>query len=443
MEQTIIESESAERNEFRDTVLTLQYDDPNTEEYYVYCVLTSLDGTRISEVYEMGAKVQEISSTSDFDSMLSNNNSSTIYLLTQDIDYSNKDVEGSGTFKGLLNGMGHTIKNITTEKRAVFERVDGGTIENIKFENISINYSGASSSGTSTSAGLIGYMTGGYLYNIAATNLTVVSNGQRVGGIVGQVNVSSGGNTLSTYIDFVSLVNTYTHQPYTTDADGKIEDNYYSGAVISGSERVGGIVGFIQAGGTDSWNKVYISNCYVNAFITSSGGVAGGIVGRSDDRNANDVLVVDSCYVYSLVESTSSGKSYLGGIIGQFTGTGYTCITKCMSYGWLWFGNENISGSLKNASLIVGNFAANGNIEVTKCYARFAEYNEEYGVSSSSIVTNRLSSWQTYTPIEMEAEDGTVYWEFVANDAGVAQAPYLQLVFQGDWETEIGSGEDT
>ncbi|MCD8205176.1 MAG: hypothetical protein LUD29_00970 [Clostridia bacterium] len=429
--EQVIENENVIKGEFRETSFAHGYADENNEGYYVYCVLTSIDGTQISKVYEMEAEVQEIATADDFTEMMSSNNSNTIYLLQNDIDFTSVTYSASGTFTGLLNGLGHTIKNIETSQRAVFDTVKGGTIENIKFDNIEINYSGASSSGTGTSAGLIGLMQGGYLYNIAATDITVISNGQRVGGIVGQINVSSGGNTLSTYIDGVSLINTYTHEAYTTDGNGVITETY-TGSIIKGVERIGGIVGFIQAGGTDSWNKVYISNCYVNAYITATSGIAAGIVGRSDDRNAEDYLEIDQCNIYSVIESTSSGKSYLGGVIGQFTGTGRTYIHNCVSYGELWFGNESIKTSLKNASWIVGNFAANGNIEVSKCYAPNAEYNEEYGVYTD-IVTADMVSWANLCPIDMESG----YWEFVYNTRGTKiVAPYLVLIFQGEWDTE-------
>ncbi|MCD8201483.1 MAG: right-handed parallel beta-helix repeat-containing protein [Clostridia bacterium] len=431
----------------RETSMTRQYADSNNAGYYVYCVLTSLDGTQLSDVYTLQANVTEISDATGFESMIENNNSSTIYLLTSDIDYgtygSDGELETNGTFtadvkdkvfKGLLNGMGHTIKNLSTTERAIFARVDGGTIENIKFENISVVYTQADKSNTENAAGLIGYMTGGYLYNIAATDITVSSNGQRVGGIVGQIN-SSSGTSETTYIDGISLVNTYTHEASTVNEDGSMTRNY-TGAVIEGDERVGGIVGFIQCGSTAGWNEVYITNCYVNAYITASGGIAAGIVGRSDDRNSNDYLMIDQCNIYGVIESTSSGKSYLGGVIGQFTGTGATRISRCTSYGQLWFGNESIRTSLKNASWIVGNFAANGDIVVTSCYAYSAEYNEEYGVNTN-ITTSSLTSWTRYCPMDMESG----YWEFVLNNSGSIMAPYLQLIFQGEWD--LGGDETT
>ncbi|MCD8207489.1 MAG: hypothetical protein LUD72_06100 [Bacteroidales bacterium] len=437
----ILGNKDAIVEEFRTTTLTLDQAEDNDSEYYVYCVLTSLDGTRVSDVYEKAATVVRISDVTGFDSMLSSSNSSTIYLLTTDIDYNKAETGGSGTFKGLLNGLGHTVKNIKIEsatKRAVFDTVDNGTIENIRFDSIEINYSGASSSGTSTSSGLIGLMKGGYLYNIAATDLTVISNGQRMGGIVGQINVSSGGNEADTYIQLVSLVNNYgEHGAYTTDKDGTHET--YSGAIIKGSERVGGIVGFIQAGGTDSWNKVYITDCYVNAYITSTGGVAGGIVGRSDDRNANDYLLIYDCYTCGVLESTNSGKSYLGGMVGQFTGTGSTRIYNCMSLGEMWFGNESVNSSLKNASWIVGNFSANGDIIVYDCIALHEEYNAEYDVLADAFVLNRYTSMSRYITLDMK------YWSYVFDtgstdngDGTYSQlsVPYVELVFQGEWETE-------
>ncbi len=432
----VISSEGVIDNEFRATGLSLQYENANTDEYYIYLVLTSKDGTAMSDVYSAHVEVQSISDIAGFNAMLASSNSTTIYRLENDLDFGADGAtlqSSQSTFTGLFNGMGHTIKNLSTEQRAIFLNVKGGTIENVKFDNIMID-SADDGSGVDHVAGIIGAMYGGYIYNVAITNLRVAANTQRIGGLIGEVTISSGGNEGITYIDNVSLVNDYSQTMTVTeeDEDGNeitTEDVKYK---ISGTERIGGIVGFVQAGLADSWNKLYITNCYVNAYITATSGVAGSIVGRSDDRNAKDYLEITNCYTTGIVESTNSGTSRVAGILGYFSGSGVTRIENCVTTVELWFGGESLGASIKNASWIVGGFSATADSDVIKCYAPYGEYNEAYDVSVEIGVELYRTSASWWQGISFDLTDWTLVTS--ENDESVVEAPYITLNFLGSWE---------
>jgi len=61
------------------------------------------------------------------------------YVLREDIDLEGFDWQGISDFSGTLTGMGHTIKNLTSDKCGLFERFgSGAVIRNIRLENVEI-----------------------------------------------------------------------------------------------------------------------------------------------------------------------------------------------------------------------------------------------------------------------------------------------------------------
>ncbi|MGN1104584.1 MAG: hypothetical protein ACI4QI_06885, partial [Candidatus Coproplasma sp.] len=286
-------------NEFRAMDINIQYEQANNSNYYIYYVLGNLNGDATSQVKEIPVQTVEISTVDDFKAMLLDNNSSTIYVLKNDIDLSGEskwvdDVTNNKVnFTGLLNGMGHTIKGLTVtdtknnEVAALFYRLSGGTIENVKFEDITIT--GAQK------VGLIATSYGGYIYNVSMKNVKV-SGDIRVGGLIGQVLAGE------TSIEQVSYVvdRTYTKAASVKESDFdantfyiKDGDNYVKATeYVEGTEyytldagikgdRMGAIVGFIQASSASDWARTYISNCYVeNVFGTGGEQYCASIVGR-------------------------------------------------------------------------------------------------------------------------------------------------------------------
>lgn len=425
------------KTEFRSTATSFNFPQENKANYSVYYFLENLDGTAKSEIYKKDVAVKNISTKAEFEQMLAFNDSSTVYLLTQDIDMSGSITTSEVPFLGVLNGNGHKVYNVNLTNSAkypsygLFIKVKGGTIMNVTFENVVID-----DKAENDKTGIIGEMEGGYISNVQIHNIDINVNffvedattgeqkpkrvSNRVGGLIGQV-FSTGGLSSTTYIDRVSVIN---------DKDDK--GNYLH--TIRGNERVSALVGYVQNGNGSGWTVLYITNCYVDVLIDASR-YGGGIVGRSDDRNANDVLEITNC-VFMGQNRTAQD---CGGILGGFTGGGRTRIYSCVSFGDLYYTGEQylVSGAEKNCSNIVGSYAANGDMEVDNCYAKFRDHNDDYNVTSygASMIARRMF-WNGFMRSydNKETHFSTVFdfenvWELVADsDEGDAlKAPYVRL----------------
>ncbi len=474
---------------FRATNTTFQFNQANTADYNVYYFLESLDGAQQSSIYTKSVQTQSITNKASFEAMLANNNTSTVYLLADDIDMGGAEINVSDNpFVGVFNGNGHKISNFKVTKSTatkgfgVFPFVKGGSIINVNFENGYIR-----DNGSSERTGIIGQLEGGYVYNVKIHNLdvnidyfvagtqygaddaiadglegTIVDgfrvvgsdrfdkdgdkvdadgykldkNGNkipkrvsaRVGGLVGQVFANSGYKTTTNYIERISV---------TCDKD---EGGNYLHS-IRGDQRVGAIVGYIQCGGAESWTKTYITDCYVDALIESNT-YGAGIVGRSDDRNKNDLLEIARCFFVG----TNYTQKYCGGILGGFSGSGKLFIMSCVGYGKLYYTDEpyQVLSCEKNCSNMVGYYASNGDATVRNCFAAFTEHNAGYSVmpfgyqdEEGNIFTGITNKdfWLTYlTEYDSKlCESSTVWdfenvWELVDDEyPGLVTAPYARL----------------
>lgn len=481
-------------NEFRATSVFFNVDQDNSEAYDIYYVMKNVDGQITTEPAHKTVDVSEITNKAQFEAMLANNNSTTIYKLMNDIDFGGTLNAPETAFVGVFNGMGYKLSNVsfsnTTDTQhdnkpgeGIFRLVKGGTIMNVTFENITISDVGPKT-------GIIALMYGGYASNIKVHNVTATSS-QRVGGLIGQI-IAEKTTPSTTYVDrieiindkeYVEVVNEYKQTTATVSADDFAKGNikyyvkngekyelatafdagatYYefvSGAdelhfergkyyekvgndyvrcddykantvfykdkwVISG-DRSGGVVGFIQAGGAEGHNVVYISDCYVDARI-ESGDYCGGILGRSDDRNAEDELYVTNCYYNGDISCLKRA----GGMIGGFTGTGKTRVSSCLSLGTYYYAEprEYVDVAQKNCSGIIGNFAANADMRVEGCLAAFLEYNSDYDVDTAIDEFMKTKSSNYFT--ETLKFDLTDVWEYVNDDADATKnkAPYIRL----------------
>ena len=437
--------------EFRNDNILFQFENDNSSAYYIYYVLCNLNGDVTSTVSTVEVTTQNISNAAQFKAMLLDNNSETIYLLTDDIDLS-KETDWVGditskrvAFKGVLNGLGHTVSGLNVavtstsdnELGAMFYRVEGGTIENIKFHDITIK--------GNEKTGLIATTYGGYLYNIELRNIHVDGT-VRVGGLVGQAMNGA------LYVEQVSLVNDAVYvQATATEANFaqdiyyvKVGDNYvkateyesgvtyYTRKIEITGQRSAGIIGFIQASKATDNTQTYISNCYVNAVIGKpTEQYVGSIVGSADDRNAKDYLEISKSYSAATLYS----KTYMGGIIGSHNKVeGKLRIYDSVYSGTLYYSNQKTEPSqqaVKNCSGIVGRFMLGADAIVSNCYAVFADYNADFDVDSENYSVYRSGFWSSRVKY-----DTTDCWEVIddPDDPGYLKRPYIQLNFLGNWD---------
>lgn len=266
-------------------------------------------------------------------------------------------------FKGTFDGRNNTITGLTIQQDAtrtvdnaygLFGVLDGGTVKDVKFEQVKINVTGGECVG-----GAVGLM----VNNATVSGLTMGEAGgstitavRGLGGIVGRMTIS-----------------------------GVIENcaNY---AAISGSgANVGGIVG--AAYYTAEGAEMFIRDCHNYGPVTCSAGVTGGVAGLSAANvagctntaavtgNGADVagIVAEQQNAGSVTGCVNSGAitnnsaSYgTGGIVGwvRYNGAGSAYprkeiveITGNTNSGAVTGGNDGggIVGTVYNAAVVTGN----------------------------------------------------------------------------------------
>ena len=224
-----------------------------------------------------------------------------------DIDlssYSNWDPIGevdfdTGTgqgFTGLLDGNGYAISNLTINRPdedgvGLFvcigdpNTMTGGEVRNLGIEaadivgNDCVGGLAAISFGTITNCYVTGDVTGNeYAGGLVSQNVGIITNSYAAAvSVMGNADASGG------------LVGFNV---------GTISNSYASGS-ITGSTRVGGLVGD-NYGGT-------ITNCYADGNV-NGGMYTGGLAGRNRDRG-----IITNSYATGLVQ----GATYTGGLVGR------------------------------------------------------------------------------------------------------------------------------
>ncbi|MBE6930538.1 MAG: hypothetical protein E7463_09685 [Ruminococcaceae bacterium] len=240
--------------------------------------------------------------------------------LTADITLTNENWTpiGTGTrdsksytgyaFKGIFDGNNKIISgltiNSTTNKNAalgLFGVVDGGTVKNLKLDNVNINVSTSNLVG-----GAIGMMVNGATADDITVSGAVIGN-DGVGGIVGRLIISG---TITGCINNASVTSSYggiggiVGKAYYEDgANTSLFASIYrctNNGTITAPMYVGGIVGLARAN---------VIGCINNGPVvggTQTGGIIGQLMAAgnvSDNEN----------------KARISGKNHLGGIIGDYS----------------------------------------------------------------------------------------------------------------------------
>ncbi len=159
------------------------------------------------------------------------------FKLMNNIDMiSSTSLSFTTTFTGVLDGNGHSIINCKTGK-GVFTRIDGGTVKNIWFKNITAT-PGGEGAGT-----LASYINKGTVKNCAFTG-SVNATGNNMGGIFGLTGGSTGINITDCYVDLV----------------------------VKGSQSIGSIVGA-------AIHPLNITRCFIRGRIESANQYVGAAAG--------------------------------------------------------------------------------------------------------------------------------------------------------------------
>jgi filamentous hemagglutinin family protein len=284
----------------------------------------SIDGLAYTVINTLG--VPGSMSGSDLQGM--NGNTGGLYALGRDIDASATQAWNGGegflpvgstttNFTGTLNGLGHTISDLTINRPSlnyvglIGYATSGAVVKNVSLKGGSISgglyvgslagwitgtTSGSSSTLSVTGAGdyvggLVGWSTGPISDSFATGAVTGAGN--YVGGLVGQItgplsctyatgNVSANGSYIGGLAGWIT---------------GDINTSYATGAVNTQGSQVGGLAGWVT-GNT--------SNSYATGSATTVGSQVGGLIGW----NSGDVT-------NSYATGSAQGAANLGGIVGQ------------------------------------------------------------------------------------------------------------------------------
>ncbi|MDC0559093.1 hypothetical protein OAO42_01645, partial [Candidatus Izimaplasma bacterium] len=216
-------------------------------------------------------------------------------------------------------------------------------------------------------------------------------------------------------------------------AKANITNIIVDGGTITGTERVGGIVGrFAQDG--------YLGNSWTNVSVTGSSKYIGGVVGHIDftsDSTDKWIVVED---VYSI--GVTVGTEYVGGVVGYLRGT----MKQAIAYGGVVATTGTaggVAGYLQNASKVspdgahlIDSIAANSYIQ-----------GDNWGVitrtSESNGVPELTNVWGLDTLVDGERENGLDLTAANLVDPAWFATNLPNWDFTSVWEFQVGAVRPT
>lgn len=286
--------------------------------------------TIISENLTLYAKWEEvivivegtpITSALDFNTIVTTHNSSGVFYLANDIDFSQHTwIYTSFNFKGTINGNGKTLSNLTInggDRSGVFTRVNAATIYNLTLDNVHVISTGragilvgevdgtnvkihdiriinSSVKGNSSNGvgGLIGYTKNGFIVdvnNIVIEDTTVENTNTGAGGLIGRT--ATGIITIEDIqLKNVSVQATNRVGGIYGHLSGTIElsiDRAVLDIDLVGGSYLGGIIGFNEVDAITEARNIYITGS-----MTSTGSNLGHITGEKNIQAIENIYAV-------------------------------------------------------------------------------------------------------------------------------------------------------
>lgn len=314
------------------------------------------------------------------------------YKQTADINFKGADLSAymiggastpfTGTYNGKPESTQYTLSNFTisgtpsgNEGVAPFKAIDGAVLQNIAISGAEIN-------GGKFTAGLVGYAkgAGATIQNCSIEGSTIADNGHDygVGGLIGGL---YGGTVTGCSGTDLTISTTASGKRYFGGLISYINGTVtVSGCSLNGETTItnayltGGIIG--QINNADAT----VTNCHNHSNITATGNYIGGICGYSTNGT------VSNC----TNDGRISGANSVGGIIGQFNGTGAN-VTGCVNTGDItassnyaggvvaYLTGGNVSNCRSDATVIaagtaagglIGGIESNKGVKVQSCFAK-------------------------------------------------------------------------
>ena len=329
-------------------------------------------------------------------------------IIANDIDCGGDSLEpmfnSEVPFKGTFDGNSNTISNFEIYDNVngtigLISHADGATIKNLNITNATI--SGGYKTGSVLGTGL----------NTTLNNITssadVYGFSDIVGGIVGYNDARSGtvsisNNTFSGTINgdggywgYGGIIGWLEgHEFYNYDYIIAVNNNSFTGSILSNNRYVGGIIGQLDNSNNSPAAISTISGNNVSGTIEPQGDYLGGIAGYSYCWTPNDS---PSCeFGNNTVSSELTGEEWVGGIVAE---NNYTKISHSTSSGSIegtkWVGGivgqaysgiiefSSSSGTIRSDAVgpdssvgRVGGIAGGSNALITQSYATGSVYGQ-------------------------------------------------------------------
>lgn len=338
--------------------------------------------------------------------------------------YINASALSSFTSLSVANASSGNVSVSGDDAGGLFGYLNSGFLTNC---SSAIPVTSTSNSGTADDGGLIGYLGGGTVSTCSATgNVTNNANGPgKIGGLVGNF---QGGTIISSYStgtvsgtgpnasEFGGLVGFMTNS---TTIKGR---SYSSSTVTTGgstSGSVGGLVGYMYNG--------TIEQSYSTGAVTGTDYV-GGLVGFT----VNGSPTISESYSTSAV----SGSSYVGGLVGYVTGA--NSISDCYARGSVTANGGNLAGGT------IGGFSAG---TLNRLYSTGAvsgtSTNLSGGVAQIPNSTTQGKSWLWDTQTSGQATSAGGRGRTTVLMQAVSTFLNESWDFSGVWQIPTGGGYPT
>lgn len=309
---------------FNSDELNYKWDDGTQTANYFVCEWESAD--------DVGKPNYRIAKTISTPQQLQNlENSSGIYILTNDIDMTGFNWTPLKGFSGTLNGNGYAIKNLsivgTNGNYGMFNEFNDATVTNLVLDNLDINATGTGGD----VGGLVGVTRNSIIRNVTVRGSITAILTDNVGGIAGYAEnciIEDNKNYANiTGLKAVGgIIGQCAHK--VSSENGLLERNSNYGAItgLSTDEdcRTGGVFGRLNfypgsyKSGATNWLRT-VSECYNYGNVTGMGHNVGGIVGGyTTSRWSRGDTYVDVAFINCVNEgNVTGGDFHTGGIIGQ------------------------------------------------------------------------------------------------------------------------------
>ena len=315
----------------------------NTSDYFINAPINlKAGGNFITLLGSDGAMTTwtVVTTASDLQAITSGN-----FVLGGDVDASGIanwtpiGIDWDNRFQGIVDGLGHTVSNLTINNSGVSYQGLFGWVENATIQNLGLVDS--TITGGENTGSLIGFTDTVTLNNVFSN--ANVNGLTSIGGLIGQTantniyNSYHNANVTGTYMDIGGLVG-YING--TTLIENSYAKGILSAGNYNGDSNIGGLVGGV-------YGTLTINNSYAESTVTGTGNNVGGLVGYD-----NDVVAINKSYA----KGTITGVENVGGLVGFLNGGGST------------ISNSYFSGSVTGTTN-VGGLTGTSNGYISKSYA--------------------------------------------------------------------------